>query len=123
MTGEVPRKILVQCRSAPYCSSRARDAVDVAMACAAFDQQVTLLYIGDGVLGLLANQQPANDLGRSLEKLLGALRDYGLEQVHVEQEALTERGIRDGDLSIPIRRITRAELAGLYAAHDVVLTV
>ena len=117
------RSVLVVCRNAPYGRSRARDAIDVAMAFAAFDQPVTLLFLGDGVLALAPGQRPAAELSRSLENLLGTLADYGVEEVHAEAAALAARGLDAQDLALPVRLAGPAELRELFGAHERVLTV
>jgi len=117
------RSVLVVCRSAPYGRARARDAVDVAMAFAAFDQPVTLLFLGDGVLALAAGQRPAAEFSRSLEKLLGTLADYGVEELHADAAALAARGLDAQALALPVRLAGPDELRELFAAHERVLTV
>jgi len=117
------RSVLVVCRTAPYGRSRARDAVDVAMAFAAFDQPVTLLFLGDGVLALASGQRPAPEFSRSLDKLLGTLADYGIEEVHADAAALAARGLDAQDLALPVRLAGPVELRELFAAHERVLTV
>lgn len=117
------RSVLVVCRTAPYGHGRARDAIDVAMAFAAFDQPVTLLFLGDGVLALVAGQRPAADFSRSLAKLLGTLADYGVESVHADAAALAARGLDAAALALPVRVAGPEELRELFAAHERVLTV
>ena len=117
------RSVLVVCRTAPYGRSRARDAVDVAMAFAAFDQPVTLLFLGDGVLALASGQRPAPEFSRSLDKLLGTLADYGIEEVHADAAALAARGLDAQALALPVRLAGTEELRELFAAHERVLTV
>jgi tRNA 2-thiouridine synthesizing protein C len=117
------RSVLVVCRTAPYGRSRARDAVDVAMAFAAFDQPVTLLFLGDGVLALAAGQRPAPEFSRSLEKILGTLADYGVEDIHADAAALAARGLEPQVLALPVRLAGPRELRELFAAHERVLTV
>lgn len=117
------RSVLVVCRSAPYGRSRARDAIDVAMAFAAFDQPVTLLFLGDGVLALAPGQRPAAEFSRSLEKLLGTLADYGVEEVHADAAALAARGLGAQELALPVRLAGPVELRELFGTHERVLTV
>ena len=50
------KKILIHCRKPPYGNSLAREAIDIALATAAFDQALTLLFSEDGVFQLLDQQ-------------------------------------------------------------------
>ena len=56
MTTVEPKQLLVVVRHSPYGSSLARASLDVALAAAAFEQPVKLLFMGDGVLQLLPGQ-------------------------------------------------------------------
>jgi tRNA 2-thiouridine synthesizing protein C len=116
------RSVLLVCRSAPYGRSRAREAIDAAMAFAAFEQPVTLLFLGDGVLVLARGQSPEPGLSRSLEKLIGTLPDYGVNAVCADARALAERGLAASDLALDVQLASPAELRELFAAHELVLT-
>lgn len=118
-----PRTTLVICRSAPCGSTRAADALDVAMAFGAFEQPVSLLFLGDGVLALLPGQEPGPIGARSLARIAGALPDYGIERVCVEASALAARGLADTALAVPVEPLPAPAIAALIAAHEIVLTV
>jgi tRNA 2-thiouridine synthesizing protein C len=117
------RSVLVVCRSAPYGCARARDAIDVAMAFAAFEQPVTLLFLGDGVLALARGQHPEAALSRNIEKLLGTLADYGVDAVHADADALCARGLAPQDLALDVQADSAAALRELFATHELVLTI
>lgn len=123
MSTATAKRILVLCRSAPYGSSRARDALDVAMACGAFDQQVSLLFLGEGVLALLRDQEPDPQLARNLAKILGALADYGISAIHADAESLKRFGLTPPQLALEVSLRQPSEMAALYAEHDIVLSV
>lgn len=117
------RSVLVLCRTPPYGSERARDALDIAMAFGAFEQQPTLLFLGDGVLALLERQNPAALPARNLGKLVGTLADYGITGLHVEAHAMQERGLELADLVAGAQLADDAQLAALLANHDMILSV
>lgn len=74
-------------RRPPYGSSLARSALDVALAAAAFDQPISLLFMGDGVLQLVSGQD-SDALGvKNIGLLLGSLPLYDIETVFVDAEA------------------------------------
>ncbi len=116
------RSVLVVCRSAPYGSSRARDAIDLAMAFAAFDQPVTLLFLGEGVFTLAAAQQPPAGT-RDLGKLLGTLADYGVEDVYVDAAALAARGLDACSLELAATLAHEDTLRELFTTHQRVIAV
>ena len=53
------KRMLVVIRQPPYGSSLGRSGLDTALATAAFDQPVDLLFLGDGVLNLQPGQDSA----------------------------------------------------------------
>jgi len=120
---ENPRRVLVVCRSAPYGAARARDAVDLVMAFAAFDQRATLLFLGDGVLSLLRGHQPDTSQARNLENLLGTLADYGVEAIRADAAALAARGLAAEELASGATPASESEVRDLFATHELVLTV
>ena len=122
MTTPAPRKILILCRSAPYGSARARDALDMAMACGAFDQNVAILFIGDGVLCLLNDQLPPGS-AKNLQKILGALPDYGIGPFYVDADTLHAHGLSIADMSMQVQLVNGEDMGDVYARHDIVLSV
>ncbi|WOJ94184.1 DsrE family protein [Congregibacter variabilis] len=83
--------ILVQ--SAPYLGSLARSSVDLALAFAVFSQSPVLLFSGDAVLCLRAEQH-AEAVGRkSLRKTIDSLPLYDIERVYVDESSLEQHGL------------------------------
>ena len=115
------KSFLLICRRAPYGQSLAREALDVALTAATFDQTVALLFIGDGVLQLVKSQQPAAIAQKALDKQLSALPLYDVETLYVEADALRARGLGTGDLVLPVELLDTAEIERQIEAHDVVL--
>lgn len=89
--GEAKRPLLVL-QTAPYDGSLARSALDMAMSFAVFAQKPQVLFSGDGVLCLLAGQDP-EELGRkSLRKVIDSFPLYDLEEIFVDGAALERNG-------------------------------
>ena len=87
MAANDKNSMLVIVRRPPYGSSLARTALDVALAAAAFDQPVNLLFMGDGVLQLLPEQDSSAIGIKNIERLLASLPLYEIETVYVDSEA------------------------------------
>ncbi|MET0380012.1 MAG: sulfurtransferase complex subunit TusC [Spongiibacteraceae bacterium] len=115
------KTFLLICRHAPYGNSRAREALDVALTAATFDQPVTMLFLGDGVLQLLRDQQPAAIAQKALDKQLAALPLYDVETIYVEAAALLARGLDSADFALPVQVLTSEQIARQIDTHDVVL--
>src|SRR5690606_40541227 len=120
-SSDLKKSFLLICRRAPYGQSLAREALDVALTAATFDQQVAMLFLGDGVLQLLKGQQPAAIAQKALDKQLAALPLYDIEMVYVEAEALHQRGLALSDLPLPAQPLSADATAEQINMHDGVL--
>lgn len=115
------KRLLVVIRHPPYGSSLARASLDVALAAAAFDQPVSLLFAGDGVLQLLPGQD-AGALGvKNIGRLLASLPLYGIEQVYVDAEAARRYRLDLETTAVSALPLCREELGQLLRAHDQLL--
>lgn len=74
-------------RHSPYGSSLAKAAVDIALATAAFEQEVDLLFAGEGVLQLLPDQDSQGHGKKNIGRQLASLPMYDINQVYVDAEA------------------------------------
>ncbi|WP_317928797.1 sulfurtransferase complex subunit TusC [Halioxenophilus sp. WMMB6] len=84
----------------PYSTRNGRDAIDVALTFGAFEMAITVLFKGDGVWQLLANQQSDSIGQKSIAKLITALPMYDIDDIYVCAESLAQRGIQVSDLAI-----------------------
>ena len=118
----VSKQIAVVCRQPPYGSSLAREALDAAMAAAAFDQQVSMIFLGDGVWQLCRYQQSEGIGQRSLEKSLAMLPLYDVDRLYADADALRQRGLNASDLSLPVELLDGDAIAAMLHRQDVVLS-
>ena len=118
----ISKRIAVVCRQPPYGSSLAREALDAAMAAAAFDQQVAMIFLGDGVWQLCRDQQPAAIGQRSLEKQLATLPLYEVDALYADADAMHQRGLDAAELSLPVTLLDTAAISALLQQQDVVLS-
>lgn len=112
------QKILVMQRQAPYGNSLAREGVDYILTCAAYDQELTILFSGDGVFQLLDNQQCEHI---NLKTHLGAIKLfelYDVENTFVVSEDLNERNIKPENLGVNVKIISRLEAKALIKTQQ-----
>ncbi|WP_299974469.1 sulfurtransferase complex subunit TusC [uncultured Pseudoteredinibacter sp.] len=96
---EVQKKnITFICRHSPYGGSQARELLDAALAGAAFDQNISLLFMGAGILQLVEEQNPSAIEQKNLAKMLSMLALYDVENVFVHEQALEQFGIEEKQL-------------------------
>jgi tRNA 2-thiouridine synthesizing protein C len=130
------KKFLYINRKAPYGTIYALESLEVVLIGAAFEQDVSLAFIDDGVFQLMNGQDTAGIGMKNFSKTYRALGDYEVRKLYVERESLSERGLALDDL-MPItyedenedyaeksslHLVDRAEMTQLIAAHDVVLS-
>ena len=127
------KKFMYLNRKAPYGTVYALESLEVVLIAAAFDQEVTLAFLDDGVYQIAKDQNPKALGMKNFSATYNALGDYGITKFYVEQESLAERGLSADDL-MPIvyededddytekpsvQVISRAEMTQIMAQQDV----
>ena len=107
---------LITLSHAPYGSQDAKEALDVALVLAAFEQQPALLFIDEGILQLLPNSQSPSS-HKHIGKIISALEMYEINELWVEQESLDYFGIMVDELSQPVKVINREQVSQLCAQY------
>lgn len=121
VSGASKKAVLVVVRDSPYGSSLSRAALDAALAAAAFEQPVELLFVGDGVLHLLPGQESAAIGLRNAGKLLASLPLYDIEAVYADRVAADRYGIALSAAPVEVRAVDTAGIRALIDASDHVL--
>lgn len=122
MSEGATKKFMFVNRKAPYGSVYALEALEVVLITAAFDQDVSLVFLDDGVFQLKKGQQTKAIESKNFSPTYRALEDYDIEKLYVEQEALAARGLTEDDLLVDVTVMPRAELGQLMEQMDVVLS-
>ena len=85
-------------RKAPYGTIYAWESLEVILIGAAFEQDVALAFIDDGVYQI-AKDQDTTELGiKNFSPTYSALGDYDINKIYVEKESLDARGLTVDDL-------------------------
>lgn len=130
------KKFLYVNRKAPYGTIYAQESLEVVLIGAAFDQDVSLAFLDDGVFQLTKGQDTKEIGLKNFSATYRALGDYEVTKLYVERESLEERGLTLDDLQNieyededddwaekpSIRLVSRAEMAEVMADQDVVLS-
>ena len=92
------KKFMYVNRKAPYGTIYAWESLEVVLIGAAFEQDVTLAFVDDGVYQL-AKGQNTTELGiKNFSPTYSALGDYDVNKIYVEKESLEARGLTIDDL-------------------------
>ena len=130
------KKFMYVNRKAPYGTVYALESLEVVLIGAAFDQDVSLAFIGDGVYQLTKGQKTEGIGQKNFSPTFSALGDYEVTKIYIEKESLEERGLTLDDLQHlvwedededyaekdSIRLVSRAELADVLANQDICLS-
>lgn len=109
-------------RRAPHGTLYALESLEAVLTASAFDQDVSLVFLDDGVYQLKAGQDTAGIGMKNFSKTYGALDDHGVEKIFVEKESLLARGLVADDLVIPVTVVATDELRDLMALQDIVVS-
>ena len=130
------KKFMYVNRKAPYGSIYALESLEVVLIGAAFDQDVSLAFIGDGVYELTKNQNTDAIGQKNFSPVYSALGDYDVNKIYVEKESLDARGLTLEDLmpltyededddwaeKDSIKVVSSAELAEVLEQQEIVLS-
>lgn len=117
------KKLLVISRRAPYGTSLAREALDVALAASVYDQDIGILFMDDGVFQLVKDQNPEQIQQKNFSATLPALALYGIENTFAHRESLEERGIANNELILDdIKILTSEDVKNLIDQQDHLLS-
>jgi tRNA 2-thiouridine synthesizing protein C len=127
------KKFMYINRKAPYGTIYAWESLEVVLIGAAFEQDVSLAFLDDGVFQLTKGQDTKGIGMKNFSPTYAALGDYEVTKIYVEKESLEERGLTIDDLQHlvwedededwaekdSIRLVSRSELADVLAEQDV----
>jgi tRNA 2-thiouridine synthesizing protein C len=95
---EIVKKFLYLNRKAPYGTIYAWESLEVVLIGAAFDQEVRLMFVDDGVYQLVKGQDTAGIGMKNFSPTYRTLGDYEVKSVYVDKESLESRGLTKDDL-------------------------
>jgi len=122
---EIIKKFLYVNRKAPYGTVYALESLEVVLIGAAFDQDVSLAFIDDGVYQLKKDQNTSVDAGagmKNFSKTYRALEAYDVEKLYVDKKSMDERGLSVDDLLVDVEVLDEAKMAEMMGQQDVVLS-
>lgn len=109
-------------RSPPHNGIQVQEQLDVILTTAAFDQHVALLFLDDGVFQLKKGQQPEKQGLKDTGSIFNALEIYDVNDFYTEVESLQERGLKPGDLSLPVQEFYRKDINGFMQQYNILIS-
>ena len=116
------KKFLYVNRKAPYGTIYALESLEVVLITAAFDQDVTLAFLDDGVYQLVKGQHTKGIDVKNFSPTYRALEGYDIEKLYVEKESMETRGLKESDFLVPVKVLSAQEIADLMLTQDVIMS-
>ncbi len=128
------KKFMYINRRPPYGTVYPLEGLEVVLIGAAFEQDVCMAFINDGVFQLKQGQDTIESGMKDFSPTYRALGDYEVTRIYVERESLEERGLTEADLmpltwededddwaeKPSIQIVSRTQLSDLLEEQDVV---
>ncbi len=116
------RKFMYVNRRAPYGTIYALESLEVVLIAAAFEQDVSLVFMDDGVYQIKKGQNTEGIGVKNFSPTYRALEGYDVEKLYVEKESLESRGMTTDDLVVPVQVLDKDQLAALMEEQEVILS-
>lgn len=130
------KKFLYVNRKAPFGTIYALESLEVVLIAAAFEQDVSLLFMDDGVFQIKKGQDSSDANMKNFSPTFTALGDYDINKIYVSKESLEERGLTEDDLmplvwededndweeKSSIHIVSNEEIAKMSEEQDVILS-
>ena len=114
------KKMMFVMRKAPHGTIYSYEGLEVVLITASYDQDVTMLFIDDGVFALKNEQNTEDSIGiKGFMKTYGVLEHYDVEKLIVDKESMEERGLTPEDFSVDVEVIDRPAVKKMMEEQDV----
>ena len=115
------KKIMHVMRRAPHGSIYTYEGLEMILIMAAYEQDLSVAFIGDGVYALKEDQDTAGIGIKGFARTFMALDGYDVEKLYVDKTSLEERGLTEDDLLVDVEVLTSEEIGRLMNEQDVVV--
>ena len=130
------KKFMYLNRRSSFGTVYALESLEVVLITAAFEQDVSLVFIDDGVYQIVEGQNTDGISIKNFSKTYHALGDYEINKLYVSAESLEERGLTEEDLmplvyededddweeKPSVKIVSNAELSKIMSEQDVCLS-
>jgi len=106
---------------APYSNIAGKDALDIALIFASFEQAPALFFQGDGVWQLIADQNGSLISVKDYLKTFAAFEFYDIEDIYVCQESLNARNLSASFHIEKVQMLSKQAFAQQLATYNSIL--
>lgn len=116
------RNILLLQQHSPFNTGNGREALDMALALAAVEHSVSILFCDDAVYQLLPTVEQPDFRLKPYPRSFKLFALYDIDQVYACVESVTARGLKPEQFSIEVTLLSKADIAALLASQHQVIT-
>ena len=113
--------VAVLMRRAPYGSVYTAEGFRTIVGIAVFELDITVVFVDDGVYGLVRQQDPSKLTMKPLGGGFPTLAEFGVTKFVVHDQSLAERGLAAADLVMDVEIVDGARIARILEAAGKVL--
>jgi tRNA 2-thiouridine synthesizing protein C len=118
----VSKNILFVTQQAPCGSVFSQEKLQMAMVFGAFELNVSMLFMKDGVFALLKNQDSRAIGMQNFSRQYHSLAQYyDIREIYVDRFSMEQRALTPDDLLISVRLINRDEMKALLQNQDAII--
>jgi len=114
------KKVLFIMRQAPHGTALAQEAFDVLLMASSFAHKISILFLGDGVFGLLQNQDTTLLGIKNFASAYKALPLYDINNIYISEQDLHKYNIKPEDLFLTTQLLTDTEIKNLMHQQDII---
>lgn len=115
-------KLLYVFTQAPYSNAAGLEALDAVLIGASFEQDVSVLFLENGVFQLLNGQNTQSTGIKQFTKTFKVLADFGVEHCYAHDLSLQARGLEQSQLMIDTQVLSSEQVRSLIAEQHRVFT-
>jgi len=116
------KKIGIINRCSPHGSALGRESLDLTLALSAFNESLSVFFIGDAVYQLVEGHSSGDILQKNFQPLFKMLDLYDVENIYVCAQSLQQRCIQQETLLIDVTVLDDAQLKTKLALQDQLLS-
>lgn len=116
------KKLGIINRSLPHGCVNGRESLDLTLALSAFNESLSLFFIGDGVYQLLKGHSPQAILQKHFQPLFKMLELYDVENIFVCSNSLKQRALTPEQLLIDVTLLDVQQLQAKLLLQDQLLS-
>ncbi|MEH6452504.1 MAG: sulfurtransferase complex subunit TusC [Psychromonas sp.] len=116
------KKVGIINRCSAHGFATGRESLDLTLAMSAFNESLSLFFIGDGVYQLVKGHLPEGILQKNYQPLFKMLDMYDVENIYICNSSLTLRGLSPEMLNIEVQTLDKQQLQTKLAQQDQLLS-